>query len=132
MLVKSCACITNFRRDKIGAYIKKKRVIVLMKTRLFQPWEMDLKILSEFRALSPQTIEELEHESVAKVLLLLGYEEAKWVGMDLGLCSSSLRHETCMPSLRHDPTPSVEPWPIYWKSQRLSNADHVPYSCYDD
>ena len=63
MLVKSCVCITNFRRDKIGAYIKKKRVIVLMKTRLFQPWEMDLKILSEFRALSPQTIEELEHES---------------------------------------------------------------------
>lgn len=60
-----------------------------MKTRLFQSWEMDLEILSEFRALSPQSVEELEHESVAKVLLSLGYEEAKWVGMDLGLRSST-------------------------------------------
>lgn len=68
-----------------------------MKTRLFQPWEMDLlKILSEFRALSPQTVEELEHESVAKVLLLCGYED----GSGLVLIN---------PSLRHDPTPSVEP-----------------------
>lgn len=56
---------------------------------------------------------------MAKVLLFRGYED----GSGLVLIN---------PSLRHDPTPSVEPKPSYWKSQSLSNADHDAYSCYDD
>ena len=74
---------------KLGLTLKKKKkeLQFLRKQDYSNPgkWTF-LKILSEFRVLSPQTTEELEHESVAKVLLLCGYEEAKWVGMGLGLC----------------------------------------------